>query len=603
MFESPFQQQVISDPSLWVVPSRYTRRNIVILKFGGTTAGATKEEGRIRLARDTIARLTDEGKTVIPVFSAFRRGRSQSSEKISVTDILQNYRETIRENGSLQAGADEIIRQLWDIHFQLIEDLKITSDMELGSDVAEELERIRQTMIVCGTSCERIPCLDDFIITAGERLMVKIMAGYLRHSHANGKFPMSARAATAMELGIHTNSNFGEADIEWGRAIENTREIIFARYLEQGVMPIVSGFDGIYDPHDQFGNFQPPAGSNEATYQEGRVFRTSLGRGGSDLTASFLGLALDAEYVGFCKETPGVLTGDDRLLGEQARTIPNLDYELATEAGNIYARAIEPVRAGSVPVHIFDPKNPEIRTVISNKAVPVGVYLIERPIPTVNIHVGPIPDRPGELGRLLQLFAERRINVEEVRHQRCGTDCIVTGSDEDLQETLQHLSGLGYRLFSQFTWYVRAIGIIDEALAAKFNTFMSGYEPLTLSTYQLGTRVLTATVARNRASEHIRETDRVEDIVKCLHDELIAIQANTHEGQSLKAVPVPEEAQRPTTSNPKDESSIEHPPAKVKEAPAEQPPEGTAEEPQLAGAQLNEVIGGKSAVIDKWSCG
>ena len=520
MQESLFHYQVISDASLWMVPSRFTRKNIVVLKFGGTCAGSTKGEGRIEGARKTIAELIADGKTVIPVFSAFRRGRSQSSEKISVTDILQNYRQTIRQHESIRAGAEAVFQQLADIHFQLIDDLQLDMDSDLGSDVADELEQIKQTAIVCCTSCEPIPSLDDFIVTAGERFVVKIMAAYLRRHHSRGTFPMAAAAATAVELGIHTNGEFGEAMIDWPRAIEKSREIIFAKYIEKGVMPIVSGFDGIYDPNDQFADFSRP-NHESVSPDQGRLFRTSLGRGGSDLTATFLGLALDAEYVGFCKETPGVLTADDKLVGPNAQTLPVLDYELATEAGNIYSKAIEPVRAGDIPVHIFDPQQPTKRTVISNQALSTGLYLIERPIQTVNMHVGPIPDRPGELGRLLQLLAAHQVNVEEVRHQRCGTDCIVTGDASSIHKTLEKLSSLGYRLFTQFTWYIRAIGVIDEALAAKFNQFMTEHEPLTLSTYQLGTRVLTATVARNRANEHAQENERMETLVKHLHDELV----------------------------------------------------------------------------------
>ena len=519
MRQPHFQPQVISDAALWIVPARWTRRDIVVLKFGGTTAGSPQEEGRIRLARELIRDLIDDGKSVVPVFSAFRRGRSQSSDKVSVTDILLSYRGNIRQDADLATGSTALRNQLADIHFGLIDDLQLSDDADLATRISNELTLIQQMAMVSCAAYESIPSLDDYIITSGERMMVEIMASYFNRSHRLGRFPQPARAATAMELGIFTDGTFGDAAIEWPRAVENARETLFANFIEQGIMPVISGFDGVYQPQEPGHQEAGQLAAHETA--QGKVFRTSLGRGGSDLTATFLGLALDAEYVGFCKETPGVLTADDKLVGEQARTLPALDYELATEAGNIYSKAMDPVRAGSVPVHIFDPQHPQVRTVISHESLKPGIYIVERPTRTVNIHVGPIPDRPGSLSGLLRVFAECQVNVEEVRHQRCGTDCIVTGDDESIQNSIQEFSRLGYRILSQFTWYIRAIGIINEQLAAEFNDFMLEYEPLTLSSYQLGTRVLTATVARNRACEVLQETGRIEQIIKQLHRQLL----------------------------------------------------------------------------------
>jgi aspartokinase len=286
-------------------------------------------------------------------------------------------------------------------------------------------------------------------------------------------------------------------------------------------MPIVTGFDGIYDPHNGFKEIMQarPDEQREECYSD--VYRTSLGRGGSDLTATFLGLALDAEYVGFCKETLGVLTGDDMLVGKAARTVRELDYDLATEAGNIYSRAVEPVRAGGIPVHIFDPAHPEARTVVSNVALPAGLYTIERPFETVNIHAGTIPDEPGSLIAFLEVFAEHKVNVEEIRHQRSGTDCIVRGDEGAIQKVVQKLNGRGLRPQAHFTWYLRVVGNVTEDLASKFNDFMTECEPLTLATYQIGTKVLTATVARNRAGAQLDEMQRIEQIVQRIHDEFV----------------------------------------------------------------------------------
>lgn len=511
----------ISEATLASIPHRRSRKDVVVLKFGGTTIGATKEQARIKLARQTISELLGQDKFVVPVFSAYRRGRSGSEKKFSVTDLLQGYKSFVASHDSFAAGVDSFGQRLLDAHVQLIEDLRLIDDLVLVQEIQDDIVSVKNTVSLSCSAFETVPSLNDVIITAGERLAVKIIAAYLNDQHRQGDFPMSAAPVTAMELGIYTDNNFGSATIDWARAVDHAREVIVGQYLERGIVPVVSGFDGIYDPNNGFKEIMQARHGELREHCYNGVYRTSLGRGGSDLTATFLGLALDAEYVGFCKETPGVLTGDDMLVGDAARTVHELDYDLATEAGNIYSRAVEPVRAGGVPVHIFDPAQPDERTIVSNIDLPAGLYIIERPLEAVNVHVGTIPDEPGALIAFLNVFAKHNINVEEIRHQRSGTDCIVCGEEEAIQHAVTELQERGLRPQAHFTWYLRVIGNITEELAATFNQFMGEFEALTLANYQIGTKVLTATVVRNRAGAQLDEMQRVEQIVKRIHDELV----------------------------------------------------------------------------------
>jgi aspartokinase len=514
---------LISDATLATVPRRSTSEDVVVLKFGGTTVGSTPEQGRIKIARLAIAELIERGDWVVAVFSAYRRGRSGSGDRVSVTDLLQNYAKIVGDAPSFVEGMSRFSSTLLDVHLSLMRDLKLEGQRELVEDVKRNIEHISDTVQVCCTAYERIPSLDDYIVTAGERLAVKILAGYFNRMHDAGKFPIRAVPLTALELGIYTDDNFGSAAIDWPRAVEHVREIVVGQYLEHDLLPVVTGFDGIYDPGKEFKEIMQSSAKEADDRQYSDVYRTSLGRGGSDLTATFLGLALGARYVGFCKETPGVLTADDMLVGDAAQTIPSLSYDLATEAGNIYGRAVEPVRASGVPVHIFDPARPERRTVVSDAQLEDGLYIVERPIETVNIHVGTIPDEPGELSRFLDVFASFDMNVEEVRHQRAGTDAIVIGDDEaTIQALVQELDDLGLRPVALYTWYLRVIGNLTEELTARFNVFMSRYRPLTLASYQIDAKVVTATVARNRAGGQLDETNRIEAIVRELHSELVA---------------------------------------------------------------------------------
>lgn len=493
-----------------------------MLKFGGTTVGATPEQGRIKVARRALADLIEKGNRVVAVFSAYRRGRAGSEDKLGVTDLLQSYRKVVGRASDFAHGLAGFEGTLLDVHLSLIRDLKLDGDDELVDDIRSTIRHVRDTIEICCMAHERIPSLDDHIVTAGERLAVKIMAAYFNRLHRTGRFPIGAVPLTALELGTYTDATFGKAAIDWPHAVEHVREVLIGQYLERNLMPVVTGFDGIYDPGNEFKSIMRAPSDETGERQYSNVYRTSLGRGGSDLTATFLGLALGASYVGFCKETPGVLTADDMLVGDVARTIPALSYDLATEAGNIYSRAVEPVRAGGVPVHIFDPARPAERTVISNAELADGLYIVERPIETVNIHVGTIPDEPGELSRFLEVFARHEINVEEVWHQRAGTDAIAIGEDGAIQALAQELGDLGLRPVAVYSWYLRVIGNVTKELVVAFNAFMSKHQPLSLASYQIDAKVVTATIARNRAGAQLEETERVERLVRDLHEELIA---------------------------------------------------------------------------------
>jgi aspartokinase len=191
---------LISDGTLSTVPRRAASREIVVLKFGGTTLGALPEEGRIKLARLTLAELIDQGKWAVAVFSAYRRGRGASADKVSITDLLQNYKKSVFRAPDFAAGVAAFEKTLLDVHLALIRDLKLEGDRELVREIETDVEHIRNTVTICCTAHESIPSLNDYLVTAGERLAVKIMSGYFNRMHAAGKFPWRTAPVTALEL-------------------------------------------------------------------------------------------------------------------------------------------------------------------------------------------------------------------------------------------------------------------------------------------------------------------------------------------------------------------------------------------------------------------
>jgi len=128
----------------------------------------------------------------------------------------------------------------------------------------------------------------------------------------------------ALEV-VHTDGPFGGA----APHLAHTDAAVRARLrplMSRGVVPVVPGFLGAW--HKEHG--QPPA-------------LVTLGRGGSDLTATLLGRALEASRVTLWKDVPGLLTADPRVVPD-ARVIPQLHVREAAELPTTAPRSCTPAR-------------------------------------------------------------------------------------------------------------------------------------------------------------------------------------------------------------------------------------------------------------------
>jgi bifunctional aspartokinase / homoserine dehydrogenase 1 len=175
-------------------------------------------------------------------------------------------------------------------------------------DLFLEGERFCEAVIQLG---ELTPRALDAILGLGERLSAPIVATAL------SEFGIASQAIDATEL-IVTDSYHGAAEpvIDLTRMCCETR---VAPLLKKGVVPVVTGFIG-------------------AT-EEG--VPTTLGRGGSDYSATILGAALNADEVIIWSDVPGLLTADPRLV-EDARLIAEISYREAAELAHFGAKVLHP---------------------------------------------------------------------------------------------------------------------------------------------------------------------------------------------------------------------------------------------------------------------
>lgn len=151
----------------------------------------------------------------------------------------------------------------------------------------------------------------DYISSFGERMSVRCIADFFSREG------VPAQAFDAWDLGFVTDPNFGRARPTEG--FEDRVKAAFTKRVPEGVVPVVTGFVG-----------KNPTGEI-----------TTLGRNGSDLTATLLGAALDADEIQIWSDTDGVMTADPGIVSS-ARSIPSMRFDEAAELAFFGSRVLHP---------------------------------------------------------------------------------------------------------------------------------------------------------------------------------------------------------------------------------------------------------------------
>lgn len=188
----------------------------------------------------------------------------------------------------------------------------------------------------------------DLIMSCGELISGIILTNYL---NANG---IKACYLSGEQAGIVTDSNFGNAHILY----VNPQKIM--ECLEKDIVPVVAGFQGMDE--------------------KGRI--TTLGRGGSDTTASALGVAINAQMIDIFTDVDGVMTADPRIV-ENARVLDSITYneicQLARDGAKvIHPRAVEIAMQCNIPIRVRSTLNNSAGTLVSNQNMDIrnNIHLI-----------------------------------------------------------------------------------------------------------------------------------------------------------------------------------------------------------------------------------
>ncbi len=253
----------------------------------------------------------------------------------------------------------------------------------------------------------------DMLMSTGEQISIALLAMALHN------LGLEAISFTGAQVGIITDASYTKAKI----LDINSKRI--ESELKKGKIVIVAGFQGATISDDI----------------------TTLGRGGSNLTAVALAKALKASICEMCTDVEGVYTADPRIVSK-ARKLSHISYEEMLELASagvqvLQPRSIEVAKKFNVPIHIRSSFSEREGTIISKEVkamedIVVSGVAINRD--EAKITICDVPDKPGIAARIFKKIAEANINIDMIIQnvsRTSYTDLSFTVMKRDLKKALK----------------------------------------------------------------------------------------------------------------------------------------------------------------------
>lgn len=294
---------------------------------------------------------------------------------------------------------------------------------ELGVDIQSIellLSELKQLLTGISMLKELTKRTRDYLVSFGERMSVRMMAEYLNKDGINAKF------YDAWDIGFISDSNYMAAEL-----LDETWSAIPASLTaykdgKDSAIPIVTGFIA----KDKSGSI------------------TTLGRGGSDLTATMIGAAMRADEVQTWKDVDGIMTADPRVC-KAAKPVPEVTYEEAQElamfgAQVLHPRSMMPVRKAGIPVRVKNSYNIQSAGSIivekhCGKIPPVCAITSVKNITLIDIVSTRMLGAAGFLAHIFNRFLERDISIDVIATSEVSVSCTVS-SKVDLVQLTKDLS-------------------------------------------------------------------------------------------------------------------------------------------------------------------
>jgi aspartate kinase len=377
---------------------------VIVCKFGGTSVADADAIGRV--IEIVTSKQADRPVCVVSALGGATNQLLDLAHKAAAGELL---------------AALQIIEALRDRHLRVAAALLDgTTDADiLASEIGTAFDELAHLAEAFRTLGYLTPRSLDTVAAIGELLSSQIVAAAFRRRG------FSAAWVDARDVMI-TNDFFTRAEPDTDRIADACRTHIVP-LLNDGTIPVLGGFVG-------------------ATPQ--RV-TTTLGRGGSDFSASLIGAAIDATAIEIWTDVDGMLTADPRVI-PAAQLIERISFEEAAELAAFGAKVLHPATIApavqrGIPVFVFNSRNPSgTGTVIAFDAprLPVRALAGKRSTTLIKLRSTRMLLAPGFLRRVFEVFESHRTSVDVVTTSEVSVS--VTLDDEShLGEILQDLAAFG----------------------------------------------------------------------------------------------------------------------------------------------------------------
>lgn len=343
-----------------------------ILKFGGTSVGTAQS---IRQVVDILQGCKKRKEKFAVVFSAMGGVTNllvEAGRKASETD--ESYLQVIRD---IEKRHFDAIKTLMEVKTQS----KAVAHIRLLINELEDL--LHGVFLLKELSARTL----DLVSSFGERISTYIVSEYMNQEGIKTDY------VDAREL-IKTDANFGNGRINFKLTEKNLKDHFQKAKNVQAVTGFISSTE-----------------KNETT---------TLGRGGSDYTASVIAAALGAELIEIWTDVDGVMTADPRSV-KRTFTLSAISYVEAMEMSHfgakvIYPPTLQPAFNKKIPIRIKNTFNPDFEGTLVSEKTKANDYLIKgissiNKVALINLQGSGMVGVPGVSSRVFGALAQQGINV------------------------------------------------------------------------------------------------------------------------------------------------------------------------------------------------
>lgn len=442
---------------------------MIVAKFGGTSVSAAQ---RVSTICDIVS--AQKNKRPVVVVSALS----------SVTDSLLSL------SKSSKVEVKEKLEVIKNLHIVLIKNL--FEDIKYQKNVATFIN-------------EKINGISDFVEKGNfdkgslDKLASfgEIMSSYIIAKALNVK-GIKAKQILATDL-IITNNDFGSAEF----LLEPTKKSVEEKLkpiIAKEIVPVVTGFIG--------------------STIDGKT--TTLGRGGSDYSASIIGFCLGASEIQIWTDVDGIFTADPRVV-ENAKPISIISYREASELATfgakvLHPRTIKPAIEAGIFVRVlntFNPKNKGTLIVEKTKSKrAITAISFKRRITLVNICSAKMFLGRGFLAKIFEIFSQNNISIDLVSVSEVSIS-VTLDNEENLQNALNDISKIAKVSIKNDLGLISLVGegIVTSSKTIKKIFDLLDKEKILVKMVSLGATDINVSL--------VIEQKQVEQAVKILHNQLV----------------------------------------------------------------------------------